>query len=130
MPSNPLSGNFTNTTSFHSSLLVNGGYLIRSARVVGDNVYLTGDFNRTTNLEVIGTPSGVKDLFLNGKSITFEQDSHDVLKAKLTFETPDFSLPDLSKTKWKKLDSLPEITSGMNFPLAIHPTMSNVLRLQ
>lgn len=112
LPSDPVSGNYTNAESFFSSPIVKAGYLLRTAKVVKDNVYLTADFNATTDIEVIGGPEQTKSLFVNSKPMEFSQDSHGVIKSVINFAEPKLSLPDLSKIGWKVLDSLPEIQSG------------------
>ncbi|KAJ5811527.1 hypothetical protein N7474_007828 [Penicillium riverlandense] len=104
-----VSGNFTNPTTFFASPIVKAGYLVRTVKVDKDNVYLTGDFNATTDVEIIGANKATKSLFVNSKSTVFQQDRHGVIKAVSNFVTPSFSLPNLSKIDWKVLDSLPEI---------------------
>jgi hypothetical protein len=118
LPSDQVSGNFTNSTTFFSSPIVKAGYLVRTVKVDKDNVYLTGDFNATTDIEIIGANKATKSLFVNGKSTEFQQDFHGVIKAVSTFVTPSFSLPNLSKIDWKVLNSLPEIQPGMLYRLS------------
>jgi hypothetical protein len=61
-------GNFTSPSK--SSLIVKGGYLMRSATISGNNVYLTGDVNATTTVEVVaGAPAHAK-LYFNGKPVS------------------------------------------------------------
>lgn len=107
-----MSGNYTNAESFSSSPIVKAGYLLRTAKVVKDSVYLTADFNATTDIEVIGGPEQTKSLFVNNKPMKFSQDSHGVIKSVINFAEPKLSLPDLSKIGWKVLDTLPEIQPG------------------
>lgn len=68
LPAAPPLGNFTSPSK--SSLIIKGGYLMRSASISSNNVYLTGDINATTTVEVIaGAPANAK-LYFNGKTIT------------------------------------------------------------
>jgi beta-galactosidase len=79
-----------------------------------------GDFNSTTEIEIIGAESDIKSLIVNNAPTEFQQDSHVVVKATVVFKGPDFSLPDLSKTGWKVLDALPEIQKGQKIQPIIH----------
>lgn len=100
--------NFSNPSS-HSAIIVNGGYLLRSVSVANNGIHLSGDFNTTTDIEVIGASAGVQSLFVNGNKTPFKQDSNGTLTAVVNFARPKYSLPDLSKIGWKVIDSLPEI---------------------
>ena len=68
LPASAPVGNFTSPSK--SSVIVKGGYLMRSASISGNNVYLTGDVNATTTVEVVaGAPANAK-LYFNGKAAT------------------------------------------------------------
>lgn len=60
-------GNFTSPSK--SSLIVKGGYLMRSASISGKNVYLTGDVNGTTTVEVIAGAPANANLYFNSKVV-------------------------------------------------------------
>ncbi|KAK1779963.1 glycoside hydrolase superfamily [Copromyces sp. CBS 386.78] len=92
-----------------SSLIVNGGYLIRSASINGASLSLQADFNTTTTLELIGVPRGVSKLQINGETTKYRVDSEGNYIVKIDHKVPTLSLPDLSKAKWSYIDSLPEI---------------------
>ncbi|KAF2496105.1 hypothetical protein BU16DRAFT_560944 [Lophium mytilinum] len=95
-----------------TSVIVNAGYLVRSATVKGNTLALVGDFNATTAIEVIGgAPKSLSKLTINGKSTPFKKNNLGVYTTTLIFEKPQISIPDLSKLKWKYLDSLPELQS-------------------
>ncbi|EGU81550.1 hypothetical protein FOXB_07937 [Fusarium oxysporum f. sp. conglutinans Fo5176] len=95
-----------------SSLIVNGGYLMRNATLIDKKLYLTGDLNTTTKIEVIsGAPSDVS-VFLNGQCLNTAKQKHGRTKATADFVQPSFKLPDLSTLVWKRLDSLPEISQN------------------
>jgi beta-galactosidase len=91
------------------SVIVKAGYLIRSAKINGDALYLTGDINRTTEVEVISTPTKVSSLFFNGKEVKVHS-NNDRLTGLLSFVTPCIVIPDLEALTWRYIDSLPELS--------------------
>ncbi|KAJ5975439.1 hypothetical protein N7481_009146 [Penicillium waksmanii] len=109
LPSDPVSGNYTNTTTFLSSPIVKAGYLVRSIKTTDKTINLMGDFNSTTEIEIIGADNGTSTLVVNNEPTEFQQDSHGVIKATVNFKRPNISLPVLSEIGWKVLDTLPEI---------------------
>lgn len=85
---------------------------MRNATVSGSTLNLIGDFNATTDVEIIGgAPSNLKTLNINGESAKFSQDTHGVVTTSVSFK-PDISVPSLSSLDWKYIDSLPEVKSG------------------
>lgn len=99
--------NFLGTT-----VIVQAGYLMRNATLSNGCLSLVGDFNATTDIEVIGgAPSGMADLKVNGKSTDFQQDDIGVVTASVSFN-PDISVPSLADLEWKYIDSLPEVQPG------------------
>ena len=95
-----------------STVIVKAGYLMRNASISGNCLDLVGDFNATTDIEVIGgAPSKLGTLRINGKSTEFKQDDYGVATASVAFN-PDFTVPSLSQVDWKYVDSLPEIKPG------------------
>lgn len=85
---------------------------MRNAVVQGNTLAFTGDVNATTTLEVIGgAPSRLSKLTFNGVSIPFTVTKSKTITASLKYSKPSLNLPDLSRVKWKYLDSLPEIQS-------------------
>lgn len=103
-------GNFSNGSN--PAVIVNAGYLLRTAAVEGSILQLTGDLNRTTSIEVVGVSSSVNSLSFNGQILSTNVDSNGVLTSQLTFNKPDFTLPQLNDLSWKVIDSLPEIQAG------------------
>lgn len=96
-------------------VIVRGGYLIRSASIVGTNILLTGDVNATTPLEVISAPvNDLQDITFNGQRLRTSKSKVGKLTATVAYSPPSISLPTLSKLEWKYRDSLPEIHSGYN----------------
>jgi hypothetical protein len=95
-----------------STVIAKAGYLLRNATVSGSTLSLVGDFNATTDIEVIGgAPRKLKTLNINGKSADFKQDSTGVVTTTVSFDNSDISVPSLSSLDWKYIDSLPEIQS-------------------
>ncbi|KXJ91390.1 family 35 glycosyl hydrolase [Microdochium bolleyi] len=96
-----------------SEVIVKAGYLIRTVEVSSKSLNFVGDLNSTTTLEVIGgAPSSLKMLKFNGKSLKFKQDKNGVVTAKVAFAAPKMQVPKLGKLKWKKIDTLPELSSS------------------
>ncbi|KOS20896.1 putative beta-galactosidase A [Escovopsis weberi] len=91
------------------AVIVNGGYLIRSATVRDSTLSLRADFNASTTLEIIGAPVDAITLKVNGQRCHFTVSPLGNWIAKPNVELPDVNLPDLSQLKWKQVDSLPEI---------------------
>ncbi|KAL3460988.1 beta-galactosidase precursor [Aspergillus heterothallicus] len=102
-----------NTYGDHESnptaVIVKSGYLVRDARISGSTLYLSADFNQTTDVEIIGAPPKVKKLKINGKSVATSQNKVGNLLTTVDFNPPSFTLPDLNKADWKYVDALPEI---------------------
>ena len=57
-----------NTTG--STVIFKAGYLMRSASVSGNALYLSGDINSTTEIEVIAAPTTPTKLFFNRKELS------------------------------------------------------------
>ncbi|PHH91341.1 hypothetical protein CDD83_856 [Cordyceps sp. RAO-2017] len=109
------------------SIIVNGGYLIRSASVSGSTLSLKADFNASTTLEIIGVPKGVSKLQVNGIQLGYTVRSGNWI-AKPQIAIPKVAVPDLASLKWHRLDSLPEIQPGYDdsaWPVADLKTTSN-----
>ena len=92
------------SSSSKSNVIVGGGYLMRTARIDNDILYLTGDVNETSTISVIGSPP-YSSINFNGKNIG---------SSPFTIQSsiPTMSLPDLSQSTWYSLDSLPELSSA------------------
>jgi hypothetical protein len=123
-------GNFTSPSK--SLIVVNGGYLIRNAAIVENELRLTGDVNVTTTFEVISVPqSGVNTIVFNG-DVLKTTTSKGALTAVVDFKPPAFKLPNLSTQPWKYIDSLPEIQTSYDdsaWTVLDHPSTNNPLPL-
>ncbi|KAK6435536.1 hypothetical protein LTR95_008279 [Oleoguttula sp. CCFEE 5521] len=111
-PSDAVFGNFTKPSHLPSALIVKADYLLRTAIVSGNSVHLTGDLNATSSIEVIGGPQYIRQLTYNGKALKSKKMSCGSVTATATYKKPKVSLPDLSTTKWKVINDLPEIQSS------------------
>lgn len=121
-------GNYSSPSKDH--VIVNGGYLMRTASIEGDILMLTGDLNATTDIELIFEPTTkVEQMSLNGKLLAVSRNVYGRLNARVTFEKPCLdSLPDLSTAEWKYIDSLPEIQSSYDdslWTVCDHDTTQN-----
>jgi len=102
-------GNYTSASK--STVIINAGYLIRSAAVVGNQLRLVGDVNATTEIEVISLPTNeVTTLYFNDKPLKTSKSRQGRLQATVNYKTASIILPDFSLQEWKYLDSLPEIS--------------------
>ena len=109
LPGPAPASNFTVPTA--SSVIVRAGYLLRTAVINKSELYLTGDLNSTTTIEVVGgAPKGCA-LYFNGKSVPVSQNKYGVATAKVDYVAPKFNIPRLVDLDWKYIDSLPEIES-------------------
>lgn len=97
------------SNSTASSIVVKAGYLLRNATISGQTLHLSGDVNRTTDIEIISTPTRVKHVTFNGSPIKIKTNVAGNLAAVVEFKTPNITLPDLSKAQWSYRDSLPEL---------------------
>lgn len=112
------------------SVIVAGGYLVRSVEVSKSTLAIRGDFNSSTSIEVIGAPKGANKLTLNGSGLKYKTNSLGNWVATATYSPPKLAVPELKKLAWKVVDSLPEIDSGYddsNWPAADHTTSNNTL---
>ncbi|KAI2470078.1 glycoside hydrolase family 35 protein [Annulohypoxylon bovei var. microspora] len=98
-----------------STVVVKGPYLVRTAAINGETLRLTGDINRTVDIELIYEPTGkVKALSFNDKTLHVEHNGDGKLTAQLDFQVPKIALPDFTALEWKYFDSLPEIRTSYN----------------
>ncbi|KKY15881.1 putative beta-galactosidase e [Phaeomoniella chlamydospora] len=101
-------GNYTSPSK--SSVIVQTGYLLRTAQIVDDELRLTGDINSTTNIEIISAPTEkISLLKFNGQIIQTTKSPQGRIAGSVPFSAPNITLPSLSALEWKYFDSLPEI---------------------
>ncbi|KAB8229654.1 glycoside hydrolase family 35 protein [Aspergillus alliaceus] len=104
-------GLYVSPSRVTNSVIVKAGYLIRSASIEGDVLYLRGDVNATTELEVIWAPRNISSLVFNGEEV-----QADLSTGRLTgivhFTAPQIAPPDLEALSWHYTDTLPELDSS------------------
>lgn len=94
----------------NSSVVVKAGYLLRNASMSDDSLYLVGDVNTTTSIELIAAPQDCcSRIFFNGHFLDGTSSSHGRVSGIVPYTSPDISLPDLDTARWQYIDSLPEI---------------------
>lgn len=96
-----------------SELIVNAGYLIRTASIENGKINLVGDVNATTIIEVLGgAHEGITELTFNGINIPSKLDRNGFLSGTVGFVKPEIKLPDMNTLTWKYVDSLPELKAS------------------
>ncbi|KAL0935658.1 beta-galactosidase [Colletotrichum truncatum] len=95
--------------STNATVIVKAGNLIRSASSSGEALYLSGDVNATTEIEVIAAPFNPTQTFFNGKEFKTTQQANWTAKGTVEYNKPSFTLPELSSLEWRYIDSLPEV---------------------
>ena len=112
---------FSSWKNTQNSIIVHGGYLVRTSYLQGNQLHITADLNATTTLEVIGVPKAANSLYVNGQEVSYEVDLNGIWSATVKYQEPQLKLPDLEKVGWKYIDSLPEIQDNYDdsaWPLA------------
>lgn len=93
----------------NAPLIVNGGYLVRSASASGSTLSLRADFNTTGKIEMIGVPSGLTLLTINDEAADYTVNSDGNWVADPGYTRPKVTVPSLASLEWYSVDSLPEI---------------------
>jgi beta-galactosidase GanA len=98
------------TSSSKTKVIAKAGYLLRTATVSGNSLYITGDLNATTTLEIIGgLPAKDSSVYFNNQPVSIIDSWYGAVAAVVPFKAPMVSLPSLPSLTWKYIDSLPEI---------------------
>ena len=119
------------TSPSKKTVLVSGGHLLRTAAIVGQDLYITGDVNATTAFQVIAGAPDAQNVFFNGQQMTLDP-SNDTPTFEMSYQEPTINLPDLSTLSWQSIDSLPELSPSYNdaaWRPCDHPTSNNPLVL-
>lgn len=99
--------------SLSNSLIMQAGYLVRTARVSGSTIALTGDLNATSTLEIIaGAPQHVHKITFNGERVTFTKTNLGTFKAQLKYNKPNVQIPTLLDLDWRSVDTMPEASAS------------------
>lgn len=103
-------GNYTSPKK--DTVIAKGGYLLRTAAKIGTSLFITGDLNATSTLEIVAGLPGSNNIYFNDVKVQGVKSANGRLSATLTYSPPSFDIPDLSTLEWKYIDSLPEIQSS------------------
>ncbi|KAF2869801.1 glycoside hydrolase superfamily [Massariosphaeria phaeospora] len=96
-------------------VILQAGYLMRSAKVEGNTLALIGDLNATTPIEILGgAPPDLTKLTFNGEEFDFKVNKEGVITANIDYPKPRLNVPQLHSLKWKYLDSLPETQAAFD----------------
>ena len=87
-------GNYTSQTK--ETVIAKAGYLLRTATRSGKSLYLTGDLNTTSSLEILAGAKNVKNVHFNGEKLHLTRTSHGRLAATLEYSPPSLQIPDLA----------------------------------
>ena len=101
---------------------------MRSATIDGDTLSVRGDWNSSTTLEIMGVPSSVKKLQINGEDASFTTNNLGWWEARIAYPQLRLAVPDLSGLNWTYVDSLPELSPTYDdsaWPNADHTTTNN-----
>lgn len=102
-------GNYTSQAK--DTVIVKSEYLLRTASHSGTSLYLTGDLNTTSTLEIITGLPDWNNVYFNGAKVAGLEYANGRLSATLTYSAATITIPDLSSLEWKYIDTLPEIQS-------------------
>ncbi|KAH0614278.1 uncharacterized protein H6S33_006164 [Morchella sextelata] len=92
-----------------SHVLVSGPYLVRNATAHGKTLDLVGDINKDIQLEVFAN-STFSSITWNGERLNTKKSKYGSRIANLSGPNLEkLKIPSLNGTKWKTIDSLPEI---------------------
>lgn len=91
-----------NVFSQDNPVIVKGGYLMRTATDFNGILALTGDFNSTTDFEIIA-PAVYTEVSLNGQALNSSQTEFGTLTATHEVSLPSVVLPDLSALTWVRI---------------------------
>jgi hypothetical protein len=98
---------YTSSLGNSSSVIVEAGYLVRSASIQGTALHIYGDLNATVPIKVIGAPAETKDLHFNGEKLNFSIDPvTGEWSSTLDYAVPEITLPNLANLSWKFVDDL------------------------
>lgn len=79
--------------------MVKGPYLVRTATIKGNTLWLTGDLNETVSIEIIA-PQGINNFRWHGEAIRSHTTRQGTITSSLLYKEPKISLPNLAKLHW------------------------------
>lgn len=113
--------NYWSLDAGNSSIIVKAGYLMRNASIADRSLYLHGDVNATTTLEIIAASMSCERVCFNRELVI--EDLRSIKQAILQFIPASVTVPDFGRLDWRYIDSLPEIQSvydDTNWTLCSH----------
>ncbi|KAF2218891.1 putative beta-galactosidase [Elsinoe ampelina] len=122
-------GNYTSQTK--DIIIAKAGYLLRTASLSDDKLYLTGDLNATATLEVVAGAPASGEIYFNGQQVADIEETQGRLSAPLSYSPPTITIPDLTTLDWRYTDALPELSPTYDdtpWTSASNPTTNNSLR--
>ncbi|KAH8802585.1 putative beta-galactosidase [Xylogone sp. PMI_703] len=131
LPAPPPLGLHVSPSREDQSVIVKAGYLLRSAEIIGKTLHLSGDLNKTTEIEVISAPNDISSLYFNGKRVNSKIENGRLV-GLLAFSIPHIVIPDLKTAAWRYIGSLPEIKAGYDdksWTLCDHEESNNLRNL-
>ncbi|KAH9208651.1 glycoside hydrolase superfamily [Leptodontidium sp. 2 PMI_412] len=127
-------GNYSANVGNTTAVIVEAGYLVRKVYTVGRVLHIDGDVNATVPFKIIGAPKSTTKLKFNNETIPFITDYvTGEWTSTLHYSAPTITLPDLATLEWKKLNSLPELSSSYDdsdWIVADHNTTNNLFPLR
>ncbi|OZJ03275.1 hypothetical protein BZG36_03749 [Bifiguratus adelaidae] len=96
----------------NTRVFVYGPYLVRDATLTGSTLYLRGDVNGTTQIEV-AAPENVRQIRWNNQRVQAKQTKYGTWTATLGGPS-SMSIPDLSKQQWKFSPASPETSPNFD----------------
>jgi hypothetical protein len=92
------------------AFIIKAGYLMRNATLSRGSLYLTGDVNATTQVEVIASPQHYDSVYFNSEPIpgVFERGRW---SGTVEYLAPNITFHNFNNADWRFIDSLPETKS-------------------
>ncbi|KAF2429679.1 glycoside hydrolase family 35 protein [Tothia fuscella] len=112
LPAKSPIGNYSSPSK--SSVIIRGGYRMRSAKISGNQLHLRGDVNATGDVELVHEPTGaVTNISFNGTPLNVSRSQKGFLRAKIQWALPSpYKVPDFRELTWKYIDPLPEVSKS------------------
>jgi hypothetical protein len=85
------------------TVLIKGGYLIRSAQTSDGTLSLVGDLNATASFEVIAPAAATKRVTFNGDNLSLKKTGYGTLLATKRAQLPAVTVPDLQHITWVRV---------------------------
>jgi hypothetical protein len=83
----------------NNTVLVKGGYLMRSVSMSGSTLALVGDLNATVSLEIVAPP-GMQKVTFNGQNLSVKKSTYNTLLVTKSVSLPAVTLPELNSITW------------------------------